>query len=137
MCSVISDTRKEECVEIFYYAVDQQLRPVLLKLLGNDWLYRMICKAVEVNRDHGWYNVGTGIPVTLQSIETIIKAFSPADHPSQIIYRPDKPAGGDFLMAISNAKEELGYEPKYDVEALFRNYKEEMEVNRFKELRGE
>ena len=99
---------------------------------------QMICKAVEVNRDHGWYNVGTGVPVTLQQqIETIIKVFSPKDHPSQIIYRPDKPAGGGFLMDVTNAKEELGYEPKYDVEALFRNYKEEMEVNRFKELRGE
>lgn len=99
---------------------------------------QMICKAVEVNRDHGWYNVGTGVPVTLQQqIETIIKVFSPKDHPSQIVYRPDKPAGGGFLMDVTNAKEELGYEPKYDVEALFRNYKEEMEVNRFKELRGE
>lgn len=38
---------------------------------------------------------------------------------------------------MTNAKEELGYEPQYDVEALFRNYKEEMEINRFKELRGE
>lgn len=61
----------------------------------------------------------------------------PKDHPSQIVYRPDKPVGGGFLMDVTNAKEELGYEPKYDVEALFRNYKEEMEVNRFKELRGE
>ena len=99
---------------------------------------QMICKAVEVDRDHGWYNVGTGVPVTLQhQIETIIKVFSPKDHPSKIVYRPDKPAGGGFLMDVTNAKEELGYEPKYDVEALFRNYKEEMEVNRFKELRGE
>lgn len=40
-------------------------------------------------------------------------------------------------MDVTNAKEELGYEPQYDVEALFRNYKEEMEINRFKELRGE
>ena len=99
---------------------------------------QMICKAVEVNREHGWYNVGTGVPVTLeQQIKTIIKVFSPADHPSQIVYRPDKPAGGGFLMDVTNAKEELGYEPQYDVEALFRNYKEEMEINRFKELRGE
>ena len=32
-------------------------------------------------------------------------------------------------------KDELGYEPKYDVVALFENYKEEMKVDRFKELR--
>lgn len=39
-------------------------------------------------------------------------------------------------MDIENAKKELGYEPKYDVEALFRDYKEEMKVDRFLELRG-
>lgn len=40
-------------------------------------------------------------------------------------------------MDISNAKEELGYEPKYDVRALFEDYKEEMKLDRFKELREE
>ena len=98
---------------------------------------QMICKAVEVNRETGIYNVGTGIPVTLQQqIEAIIKVFSPKGNPSKIIYRPEKPCGGGFLMDVQNAKDELGYEPKYDVEALFQNYKEEMEIDRFIELRG-
>lgn len=98
---------------------------------------QMICKAVEVDREKGFYNVGTGVPVTLkQQIETIIKVFSPKDHQSTIIYRPDKPCGGGFLMNIDNAKKELGYTPKYDVEALFENYKEEMKIDRFKELRN-
>lgn len=99
---------------------------------------QMICKAVEVDREEGFYNVGTGIPVTLkEQIETIIKVFSPKDHPSEIIYRPDKVAGGGFLMDVENAKEELGYEPKYDCLKLFEDYKREMEIDRFKELRGE
>lgn len=98
---------------------------------------QMLCRAVEVDRETGFYNVGTGVPVTLkEQIETIIKVFSPADHPSKIIYRPDKPCGGGFLMDVSNAKEELGYEPKYDCLALFMDYKKEMELNRFNELRG-
>ena len=128
--------------------IDQAMKGEAIELWGDpnyakDMVHvydcaQMICKAVEVDRDYGWYNVGTGIPVTLQQqIETIIKVFSPADNPSQIIYCPDKPVGGGFLMDITNAKEELGYKPKYDVEALFKNYKEEMEINRFKELRGE
>lgn len=99
---------------------------------------QMICKAVEVEREHGWYNVGTGIPVTLEEqIKTIIEVFSPKDKKSEIIYKPEKPVGGGFLMDVENAKEELGYEPQYDVKALFENYKEEMALNRFKELRGE
>ncbi len=99
---------------------------------------QMICKAVEVDREHGWYNVGTGVPVTLEEqIKTIIEVFSPEGKKSEIVYKPEKPVGGGFLMDVTNAKEELGYEPKYDVKALFENYKEEMAIDRFKELRGE
>lgn len=39
LCSAISDTCKEEKVEIFYYSVDQHLRPVLPNISENDWLY--------------------------------------------------------------------------------------------------
>lgn len=99
---------------------------------------QMICKAALADRETGFYNVGTGIPVTLQEqIETIIKVFSPKDHPSQIVYRPDKPCGGGFLMDIQNAKEELGYEPQYDCLRLFEDYREEMKIDRFLELRHE
>ena len=38
---------------------------------------------------------------------------------------------------VENAKKELGYEPKYDCLKLFEDYKKEMEIKRFKELRGE
>ncbi|WP_199520780.1 MULTISPECIES: hypothetical protein [Clostridia] len=90
--------------------------------------HQKICKAVEVkNIEHSWYNVGTGIPVTLEEqIRTIIDVFSPKDNPSTIVYRPEKKAGGGFLMDISNAKEELGYEPKYDVRMDISNAKEEL-----------
>lgn len=97
---------------------------------------QMICKAVEVNRDHGFYNVGTGKPITMQEqIETIIDVFSPKDKKSKIIYKPEKPVGGGFLMDITNAKEELGYEPKFSCRDLFENYKKEMELDRFADLR--
>lgn len=131
-----------------YRMIDQAMKGEPIELWGDpnyskDMVYvydcaQMICKAVEAEREHGWYNVGTGIPVTLkEQIETIIKVFSPEDHPSEIIFCPEKKSGGGFLMDITNAKDELGYEPKYDVEALFKDYKIEMEVNRFKALRGE
>lgn len=131
-----------------YRMIDSAMKGEPLEIWGNpnyskDMVHvydcaQMICKAVEAKRETGFYNVGTGVPVTLQQqIEAIIKVFSPKDKPSPIVYRPDKPCGGGFLMDVTNAKEELGYEPKYDVLALFQNYKEEMEINRFKELRGE
>ncbi|MFR3567542.1 MAG: NAD-dependent epimerase/dehydratase family protein [Paraclostridium sordellii] len=99
---------------------------------------QMLCKAIEVNRKEGFYNIGTGIPVTLkEQIEAIIEVFSPKDNKSEIIYKPEKVSSGGFLMDVSNAKSELGYEPKYTVKKLFEDYKKEMDLNRFKELRGE
>lgn len=97
---------------------------------------QMLCKAALVDRTEGFYNIGTGIPVTIEEqIKTIVDVFSPKDNPSPIVYRPDKVCGGGFLMDITNAKEELEYEPKYNCRALFEDYKHEMEVQRFAELR--
>lgn len=39
LCSAISDTCIDEHVEIFYYAIDGQLRPILPIISDNDWLY--------------------------------------------------------------------------------------------------
>lgn len=97
---------------------------------------QMLCKACLVDRETGFYNVGTGIPVTLQEqCQAIIDVFSPKDHPSTIEYHPGK-SGGGFLMDIQNAKDELGYEPVMDVHKLFEDYKEEAKINRFESLRG-
>lgn len=96
---------------------------------------QMICKAIQVDRDVGFYNVGTGVPVTLEEqVRTIIDVFSPKDNPSPVIYRPEKKVGGGCLMDIENAKTELGYRPAYDCRRLFEAYKEEMKLNRFEEL---
>lgn len=98
---------------------------------------QMICKAILVDKDHAIYNVGTGIPVTLkEQCQAIIDVFSPKDNKSEIIYTPGK-SGGGFLMDISNAVEDLGYKPVYDVHKLFEDYKKEEKVKRFLELRGE
>lgn len=97
---------------------------------------QMLCKATIVDREEGFYNIGTGIPVTLkEQIETIIDVFSPEDHKSQIIYRPDKNSSGGFLMNVDNAKKELGYEPVYTCRKLFEDYKKEMDLHRFDSIR--
>lgn len=97
---------------------------------------QMLCKAVIADCEGGVFNVGTGKPVTLlEQIETIIDVFSPENNRSEIIFRPDKKASGGFLMNVDNAKELLGYKPCYDCRALFEDYKKEMEINRFADLR--
>lgn len=130
-----------------YRMIDLAMKGEPIELWGDqnyskDMVYvydcaQMLCKAVLVDKDNGFYNVGTGIPVTLQEqIETIIDVFSPVDKKSQIIYRPDKPCGGGFLMDIENAKEDLGYIPQYNCLKLFEDFREEMKIDRFIELRS-
>jgi len=97
---------------------------------------QMLCRAAEVDRESGLYNVGTGIPVTMEEqIRAIVDVFSPKDNISKIVYMADKISTGGFLMDITNAKEELGYTPRYDCRKLFEDFKKEMELDRFKELR--
>ena len=97
---------------------------------------QMFCKAIESELNGGFYNVGTGIPVTLQhKFEAIIEIFSPAEKKSRIIYKPEKENSGGFVMNIEKAKRELGYKPVYTIEKLLEDYKKEMQINRFIELR--
>lgn len=100
---------------------------------------QMFCKAIEVeNLTWGFYNAGTGVPVTLrQQMEAIVQVFCPEDTKSEIKVLEDKVAGGGLLMDVQNAKNELGYEPQYDVVRLFQDFKEEMSAHRFDDLRGE
>ena len=98
---------------------------------------QMLCKAITVERESGFYNVGTGVSVTLKDhIEGIIEVFSPKNKKSKIILCPDKPDSREFIMDISNAKEELGYKPKYYYMDYLKEFKKEMQINRFKELRN-
>ncbi|MBO3342211.1 NAD-dependent epimerase/dehydratase family protein [Clostridium perfringens] len=99
---------------------------------------QMLYKAILVDKDYGMYNVGTGKAVTLEEqINGIIEVFSNGEKKSKIIYCPDKPDAREFIMDIENAKKELGYKPKYSYIEYLRDFKKEMELNRFRELRGE
>lgn len=97
---------------------------------------QMLCKAITVDRESGFYNVGTGHAVTLEEqIKGIIEVFCKENKKSEILLCPNKPNSREFIMDITNAREELGYEPKYDYISYLKDFKKEMEINRFKELR--
>lgn len=105
--------------------------------LGKDIIYvkdlcQMIFKSLFVDRDTGTYNAGTGIKTSMrEQIEGMIKVFSPKENPSKIIECPEKKDCDDFVMDITNIKEELGYEPQYNYIDYLKDYKKEMELNRF------
>jgi UDP-glucose 4-epimerase len=97
---------------------------------------QMLGKAITANIDSGFYNVGTGTSVTLkEQIEGIIEVFSPENKKSRIIPCPEKPNSREFIMDISNAKIDLGYEPEYYYLDYLKDFKKEMEINRFRDLR--
>lgn len=97
---------------------------------------QMFTKAILTDKvSGGIYNVGTGIPVSIEEqILTIRDVFCTNNNQSKIVYLPEKTVTGGFLLNIDNAIRDLDYHPKYSCKDLFLEFKKEMELNRFKEL---
>lgn len=122
--------------------IDRAIRGESIELWGNpqkgkDIVYvkdfaQMIYNCVDVcNKSFGIYNVGTGVKTTMrEQIEGIINVFCESKK-SEIVLRPDKPDCVDFVMDIANAKEDLHYEPKFDYISYLKDFKREMNLDRF------
>jgi len=96
---------------------------------------QMLIKALESNKADGIYNVGTGVPTTLEEqIKGLRNVFSPKDSHSKIIYRPDKPSQNSYLYDISKAVNDFGYKPKYSYIEMLQDMKREMSGHRFDHL---
>lgn len=100
---------------------------------------QLLRKAILVdNVNGGFFNVGTGIGTTTEEwIRGIAKVFNPKEKQSEIIYCPEKPDAPSYIMDITNCRSELGYEPEYDFISFLEDFKEEMKLDRFKELRND
>lgn len=95
-----------------------------------------LCLSVE-NAPSGVYNVGTGKGVTLEDqIRGIVEVFSPSGAKSRILYEPDKPDAPQYIFDISKGRKYLGYEPAYGYMDYLRDFKKEMEEQRFAALWG-
>lgn len=89
---------------------------------------QMLHKALESDRDGGYYNVGTGEGTSLlDQIKGIIQVFG---NNNPIKLRPDKPNAPQYIMDITPAKIELNYKPQYDYIAMLKDIKEEMHIQR-------
>ncbi len=126
----------------YRYMIERAMRGEDIEIWGDENAFKdivyvkdfcqMVFRALFASVEGGTYNVGTGKKTTLrEQIEGMVKVFSPKDHPSRIIPRPEKPGFVSFVMDIENAKADLGYEPEYDYEAYLYDYKKEMEEGRF------
>lgn len=96
----------------------------------------IIEKALESNKDGGLYNIGSGGTTLKERIEGIVEVFSTENNKSEIIPKPGKKVGRQFVLDISKTKEELGYEPKVSWKEYLKRFKEEMELQRFEKIWG-
>lgn len=131
----------------YRYMIDRAIRGEDIEMWGDPYAFKdivyvkdfcqMLFKAMFASVDGGTYNVGTGVKTTLrEQIEGMVEVFSPKDSPSKIIEFPEKPTFTSFVMDIEPAREELGYVPAFDYISYLKDYKKEMEQNRFDGLWG-
>lgn len=89
---------------------------------------QMLYKAVFVDRNEGYYNVGTGIGTTLEDqIRGMVEVFGSENMKSVITERPDLPDAPQYIMDITAAVNELDYHPQYDYISMLKDFKIEME----------
>jgi UDP-glucose 4-epimerase len=94
-------------------------------------LCQMFYKACFVERDYGFYNVGTGVGISLiDQIKGMIEVFGDGKV-SKILYSPEKPNAPQYIMSIDDARKELGYEPKYSYIEMLKDMKVERDAGRF------
>ena len=91
---------------------------------------QMLFKALFVDLEKGYYNVGTGVGTSLlEQINGIVDVFGKYGNKSKITFRPDMPNAPQYIMDIEPAVKELGYIPQYDYLHMLIDFKKEMESN--------
>ena len=66
----------------------------------------------------------------MDQIKGIVEVFC-EDKVSEIQLRPDKQNAPQYIMDISEAREELGYEPQYSYIEMLKDMKRERELDRY------
>lgn len=90
---------------------------------------QMLYRAVFVDRNCGYYNVGTGVGTSLlDQIQGMIEVFGTPGKESELIMCPDKPNAPQYIMDIAPAVSELGYKPEYTYRKMLLDFKKEMEI---------
>ncbi len=120
--------------------IDNAMKGKDIEIWGNpnrlkDMVYvkdfcQMMFKALFVEKEKGYYNVGTGVGTSLENqIKGILKVFG--NNKSKLIYKPEKTNAPQYIMDITPAIVDLNYAPKYNYITMLEDMKKEMELDRF------
>lgn len=94
-------------------------------------LCRLLYMATVSNVSYGFYNAGTGIGTSLQEqIEGIVEVFDEKKK-CTISYASDKPNAPQYIMDITEAKNDFGYSPQYTYINMLKDMKIEKERGLF------
>lgn len=128
------------------YIIEQAINGNTLEIWGNpnsikemvyvgDFVNMMEC-CINAEHDGGVYNMGCGHPVSIEyQIRMIAKIFN-SNKKSNIVYKPEKPSSPQFVLSIEKSRRELGYEPKFDFEAMLNSFKHDMETEPMAKIWG-
>lgn len=108
----------------------------LLETICIDDFLQIIEKALVADVDGGIYNVGSGGSTLEERVRGIVEVFSPKEHPSEIVYCPEKRDSTQFVLDIRKTANELGYEPRYSWKDYLIKFKEEMQRQPFAKIWG-
>lgn len=117
--------------------IDKAIAGETIEVFGDasrvkDMVYvKDFCKMVYLSMigsiNKGIYNVGTGIGTSLLDIvKGMVEVFGTDGRKSKVILRPDMPDTPQYIMDISNAKNDLRYEPDYSYREMLIDMKQEM-----------
>ena len=97
---------------------------------------RLVQACIESDKSGGCYNCGNGWQVSLEEqIKGIIEVFSPKDHPSEIIYCPEKPDPLQNAFDMTKTFEDFpNYRPEYSYIEQLKDFKKEMEEEPMSQL---
>ena len=95
---------------------------------------QLLFLGIKVDRNEGFYNVGTGVGTSLEDQIKIMANILGGEKKSKISFLSDMPNTGEYIMDINPAIKELGYKPQYDYKSFLLDYKKELELGRFDEL---
>jgi len=119
------------------YMIERALRGEEIEIWGDaskakDIVYikdfiQIVAAAIVSERAQGIYNVGTGIPTSLEEqILGIVEVFSEPGRRSNVVYRPEKRSQTSYLYDISRTKRDLNYKVQYPYRRMLEDMKEEM-----------
>jgi len=96
---------------------------------------QLIENAINSKQAQGIYNVGTGIPITLdEQIKGIVEEFCSYDKKSKLVYKPEKPSQTSYLYDISKTQKDLGFKVNYPYSEMLKDMKREMNNPIFHEI---